>query len=641
MTERLALWLLAVLLTTSGLTGCNRCSSTPMATLTEKAGAIDRDFQASTEQWRSAELGADFNLGDGVKTREAATGTITFDDGALLRLDPETTVRFLGTKPESGEKSIDIQTGEATLEAVDSALRVRTQLGVAVLDKGSVVRLSRSGSGLRILVSVGMATLEVKGGPEHLRAGQGVEVGIGMAILERFDGSPASEADLPPTAPVVDELAPKEVTVDLMGRGASVKRPDGPSFTTLAEGAHILQPGSQLKLSRGDAARLRRGKASAELSGPGTFVVVEDPRHLVEPVLGTVTLRAENKDVAMEIPEGTLTALGSEELSIGEVQVDGKGRVKLRVRAGKVRVDLKEGSSTLDAGESGDIQKGKLTIGGRGLNYFDLSVTAGGSLLVHDPAPPTAIAIEFGDHCTGVGIVERQGGKGAVSASGKGQASLAFERGRHSYQLFCISPDGKRGPPAAKGSITVLADAGTMALPTRAPSTVVNTDGRDYTVLYQNLLPQVTVRWPNAPEASSYALVVTSSGRTQRVSAGNPSHSFSPGQLGEGAHSFQWMTSSGRRSRPSRATIRFDNAAPKASIVSPVDGSFRPGASVAVSGIALPGWQVRARGETLHMDGQQRFSGSVQSGPRGIVLTFTHPERGVHYYLRRASGISR
>jgi hypothetical protein len=640
MIERLAPWFLAVLLSISGLTGCSRCSSTPMATLTEKAGAIDRDFQASIEQWRSAELGADFELGDGVKTREAATGTITFDDGALLRLEPETTVRFLATEPKSGEKSIDIQTGAATLEAGDSAIRVRTQLGVAVLDRGSVARLSRSDRGLRILVSVGMATLETKDGPQDLRPGQGVEVGIGMAILERFDESPPVEAELAPTAPVVDEPVPKAVTVDLTGRGASVKRAEGGSFTPLAEGEHTLQPGAQLKLSRGDAASVRRGKASAELSGPGTFVVVEDPKHLVEPVLGTVTLRAENKDVSMEIPGGTLTALGSRELSIAEVQVE-QGRVRLWVRAGKLRVELKDGSSTLDAGESGDIQRGKLTIGGRGLNYFDLSVTAGGSLLVHDPAPPTAIAIEFGDHCPGAGIVERRGDRGAASASGQGQASLAFERGRHTYQLFCISPDGKRGAPKAKGSITILADAGTMALPTKAPSTTVNTDGRDYTVLYQNLLPQVTVRWPNAPEASSYALVVTSSGKTQRVSAGSASHSFSPGQLGEGAHSFQWMTSSGRKSRPSRATIRFDNAAPKASIVSPVNGSFQPGASVAVSGIALPGWQVRARGEALHMDGQQRFSGMVQSGPRGLVLTFTHPERGVHYYVRRASGISR
>jgi hypothetical protein len=60
-----------------------------------------------------------------------------------------------------------------------------------------------------------------------------------------------------------------------------------------------------------------------------------------------------------------------------------------------------------------------------------------------------------------------------------------------------------------------------------------------------------------------------------------------------------------------------------------------------VSGIALPGWDVRAQGEPLRMDSEQRFSGSVTSGPRGLVLQFSHPQRGVHHYLRRAAGITR
>jgi hypothetical protein len=136
-------------------------------------------------------------------------------------------------------------------------------------------------------------------------------------------------------------------------------------------------------------------------------------------------------------------------------------------------------------------------------------------------------------------------------------------------------------------------------------------------------------------------LLVTSSGKSQRLSSSDASVSFAPGKLPEGTHSFQWTTSSGRKSRSSKATIRFDNAAPKASISSPTNGSFAPSARVSLAGIALPGWEVRAQGEPLRMDSEQRFSGSVTSGPRGLVLQFSHPKRGVHHYLRRASGISR
>jgi hypothetical protein len=120
--------------------------------------------------------------------------------------------------------------------------------------------------------------------------------------------------------------------------------------------------------------------------------------------------------------------------------------------------------------------------------------------------------------------------------------------------------------------VTVLADSGTSALPNRAPGNVVNTDGREYTLLYQNLLPSVTVRWPGAPKAESYTLVVTSGGTSKRLSASSASLAFASGKLSEGAHSFQWRTSGGRKSRTSKATIRFDNAAPKASISSPANG---------------------------------------------------------------------
>jgi ferric-dicitrate binding protein FerR (iron transport regulator) len=637
-------WVAAVVLAMCGLLfamGCT-CGRAPMAKLTAKDGVLQRDYAAEVETWKVAEVGSEFEIGDALRTEAAATGTVAFDDGALMKLEPSTTVRFLSYEPGAGEKSIDIQAGEATLEAGDGPLRIRTQLGVAVLGARSVTRLSKSDRGLRILVTVGLAQLETANGEQQVTAGKGVEVGIGMAILDRFEDDTAAPAtSAADAAPTGSDVVPKDATATVSGNGASVRIPGASNFVPLPPGEHFLVPGTQLKLAKGDEAKLERGRAGAELSGPGTFLVVEDPRRIVEPVTGSVTLRADGKDVSMEIPSGSLTALGSEELSIGEVQVDQKGHVRVRVRAGKVRVDLAEGSSTLAAGETGDIQGGKLVIGGRGLGFSDLSVGAGGSLLVHDPAPPTAVRVTFGDKCDGVGVVERKGPKGGGSASGTGEAALAFPEGRSSYELYCLGADGKRGNSVARGSVTVLADAGTMALPVRAPSNVVNTDGRDYTLLYQNLLPAVTVRWPNAPQANSYTLVVTSAGRSQRVSASTAVHAFAPGKLAEGSHTFQWTAESGRKSRPSKATIRFDNAAPKASIVSPPNGGFAAGSSVAVSGIALPGWEVHAQGARLPMDSEQRFAGTVASGPRGVVLTFTHPDRGVHYYLRRASGITR
>jgi hypothetical protein len=85
--------------------------------------------------------------------------------------------------------------------------------------------------------------------------------------------------------------------------------------------------------------------------------------------------------------------------------------------------------------------------------------------------------------------------------------------------------------------------------------------------------------------------------------------------------------------------VQFDNAAPTASISSPAERGFAPGASVAVAGMALPGWTVSVAGRDLPQDNQQRFSGEVTApGDRSaLTIRFAHPQRGVHYYLRRSS----
>ncbi len=623
------------------LTGCSGCSSEEMARLSAAQGEVQRDYEAKVQQWEATQIGATFDFGDGLRTQSEATATVTFDDGALMNLDPETTVRFLRTAPDSNDKGIDVETGRAIVEAGATELRLQTQMGVAVLSPGTVAQLGKGEKGIRFLVTVGQARLEGDDKTIELEPGRGLEIGLGMAILDEFgpaveqEKAPTPEATVAKPEPVED--LPIVATVD--GNGVTIKKPGSKTFERLKPGQHTLEPGSQIKLGKSDSTTVARGKTKASLSGPGTYEIVGDGPHIVEPVAGNMTLTADGRDVSAEIPGGKVTALGSDGLSIGDIRIVQGRSATVRARVGKLRIEVGDERSTLNAGESAVVQNGKTSISGRGPDFFDLSTGAGGSLLVHDPSPPTAINVRFGKQCPHLGILERLGGANAVASSvGSGSANLKFDKGAHRYRVRCLSEEGKLGAPVASGRITVYRDAGTAALPRKAPATLVNTDGRSYTVLYQNLLPSITVRWPNAPKANSYSLRVTSGGKTQTLSAKSASFSFQSGQLKEGQHVFQFKSSEGRKSRPSTATIRFDNAAPKASIKTPVNGSFGAGQSVHVSGIALPGWEVSAQGQPVTMDGEQRFAGSATAGPRGLVLQFSHPKRGVHHYLRRASG---
>jgi hypothetical protein len=271
-----------------------------------------------------------------------------------------------------------------------------------------------------------------------------------------------------------------------------------------------------------------------------------------------------------------------------------------------------------------------------GPGVVDVVAGAGDSFVVHDPKPPTSVAF-LHSGCDGELVLTLDPGKRARETGGRGRVSAEIASGSHRYSLTCVKPGESKGVRVADGSVAVIADAGARRLARTAPASVVDADGRRYTVLYQTLLPNISMRWPNAPAAPSYTLRVSSSSGSRSLSSSKPSYSFGAGALGEGDHTFSFE-GGGARSKSTSVAIRFDNAAPTASIASPADRSFAPGASVVVSGSALPGWTVSSVGKDLTQDAQNRFSGEVSApvAERALVIRFSHPSRGNHYYLRRS-----
>lgn len=267
----------------------------------------------------------------------------------------------------------------------------------------------------------------------------------------------------------------------------------------------------------------------------------------------------------------------------------------------------------------------------KGPDVLDLLAGAGDSLILHDPRPPTAIGFST-SRCAGIAVLEL--GAKRRQTVGVGTVSAVFPAGSQRYRLRC---DADR-EPFAEGTISVLADAGSRRLSAAAPVNRIDADGRRYTILYQSLLPKVSVRWPNAPSSGPFSLQVRSNKGQKRFPAASASVQLPTGALGEGSHEL-WFEGASQRSRATTVVVQFDNAAPTASIGAPGERSFAPGATVSVAGSALPGWTVSVQGRELPQDTQQRFSGEAQapSDVRALAIRFSHPQRGVHYYLRRSS----
>jgi hypothetical protein len=270
----------------------------------------------------------------------------------------------------------------------------------------------------------------------------------------------------------------------------------------------------------------------------------------------------------------------------------------------------------------------------------DVTVPAGESAIIHGQHVPVFVRVRFGGACSDLGVVEagpRGSRRNVQRLSGRGSAVLTLTAGVYRYRLLC------NGAAAAGGTLIVRRDAGTARVPRSPPVNTIEADGRKYTILYQNHLPSLTFVWPDPPAGSGFVLHVQSGEKVKTFDADTARHRLASGALGEGEHQWWFTSSQGRSSPRTPLAIRFDNAAVTAQVQTPPDG-IRLGDQneVEVAGIAIQGSSVAVGGAPLPMDPQGRFRGRVpgpSSGERAISVRLEHPRSGVHYYIRRISGL--
>src|SRR6476661_5796125 len=164
---------LAVLVLTSlaalMLLGCGRKGDT-LAWLEQKQGTVDRHFADRVGAWVGAEPKAKFVVGDGIRTGADATARLELSDKSKLSLEPMTLVRFLARPPGASAQHMDVETGEATLEVGNEALRLDTVIGTAILDPFTTARLTKTDGGLRFAIAIGSAQIDAEG--EHVPLGR-------------------------------------------------------------------------------------------------------------------------------------------------------------------------------------------------------------------------------------------------------------------------------------------------------------------------------------------------------------------------------------------------------------------------------------------------------------------------------------
>jgi hypothetical protein len=594
---------LFALLTLASCT-CGREEERSIAELVRLVGDVDRDFAASAGVWEDAERGARFGIGDGVRTGASARATLSLHGSTNIEMEPSTELRFQSSDTEDAR--VDIATGSATLEAGDEEGRVETELGVAVLEPGTRMRLSPDG----LTVLVGLAVVETDDGARPLVEGESIgsreEPAAGEARVP--DPPPRDPIEEPIEEPVGAPIEGDTATVATTGR---VERADGDRWRPVAPGEHELAPGTRLRLARGATATIEHGDDRVRAFGAGDVVVAPREGELLEALGGRAHVEAVSRELRVRVPGGVIVASVDDGPSSGEVRITDEATV-IEAERGRIVVAREgEEEAVLGAGEDLRIDRGRSAIGAA-----ELVLRAGGSVVVHDPSPPIVVRFEVPD-CD----------DGAIEIDGHRAAAHRLARGRHAYTMRC--GDDRVGT----GRVSVLRDTGQSSLPRAPPASIVDADGRSYTVLYQNQLPVITVRWRDAPAADSYRLSFVGGTRAAVVTQ-QPRFAFASGDLGDGTHRFV-VEAGGARSAATTVAIRFDNAAPAARVEEPSNGTFAAGERVRVRGAALPGWTVAVAGADVALDGANRFQTEATAPDGPLVIRLSHPRHGVHYYLRR------
>ena len=181
-----------------------------------------------------------------------------------------------------------------------------------------------------------------------------------------------------------------------------------------------------------------------------------------------------------------------------------------------------------------------------------------------------------------------------------------------------------------------MRDDGGRPLPKQPATIPIDADGRTWRISYQSVIPLVQVATKGT--GSEFKLHIATGGKEQIFPGKGASINVPGTKLDEGTYTYYLERDSVKDPKVSTLIIDFDNTAPQVYIQSPPAVSGKPWEpQILVRGAVLPGWTAAAAGIEIPVDKQRRFSGKVDkpTGTTTFAIRLSHPQRGVHYYLRR------
>ncbi len=606
---------------------CGGKKSTAIAELKKADGPVEK--QAGEVAWSGARVGTKFYIGDAARTADGAA-QLEVAGGAQIAMQPHTVLRFGG---KQGNSKIAVELGAIDLSGTGS---YGLDVGDVRLSKGTL-RITAKGRGQSsVELTIGDAQVsDINGNNIDLVVGQVIDLSMDVEVKSIDAGVTDAPVDAVIDASEVVASA-TEASVSVTGKKAEIQLAGEQDWKPLAAGAGLLPKGAKLRLGAGTTAKVTSGGITLDMAGGARMTLNDDMSMLFEAGTGSAS-SAVGAPGKVSIPGGAVTIPGG---------TDTGGETRLEISARDTRVNVQRGTAKLSGANGGELELNRgetATLAKNGTirvveaipRYFDFGITVGETVTIHDPRGSTAVKFLFGGKCAGGGFIEMDKDsryRTAKVSSGKDDANLMVGAGGWSYRLRCSSGGGDSAP-VASGRLVVSRDSGNRALPKQEATNEIDTDGRNYRISYQSVIPTIAVRIKG--EGGPFTLHVATGGKEEQFKGPGPKIKVAGSKLKEGTYTY-WIDRNGVKDpKVSTLTIDFDNTAPQVYISSPVNGRAWEG-EIDVRGAVLPGWTAAVESVSIPIDSQRRFQAKVgQPSGKALAIKLSHPQRGVHYYLRR------
>jgi len=596
-----------------------------IAELAKADGPVDRQAGGS-DAWNAAAIGTQFYLGDAARTADGGA-ELKLAGTQLVAMNPHTVLRFDAGK--NGAADVHVELGQ--IDVVNNAT-VGFDIGNVQIQPGAKIRLTAS----QVVLLIGKA--ELQGSELAPNTPVGLEIGK-VVIVDA--GAP--DAAPPPPADA-GEAASGGVSFSISGKGAEIQAPGEKTWKPI-DGTGTIPVGAKLRIKRtGVKATLTSGSTSLELAGASAMTVRENLLMGLELGAAVATVPAAGSG-AIGVPGGEVDITAPQgQAGEAKIDVDARGEAKIAMAHGTAKLVGHEDGATLElaGGESATMLKaGEINPGVVIPRYFDFRVevdTAPRSFWIHDPKGVTAVQFAFGSKCSTGGTIEMDhDGRFRTPrvSEGKEAANMLVPAGSWAYRLKCAN-----GNVGASGTVLVVRDAGRRPLPPKPAKNPIDADGRVWSISYQSLIPNLEVTFPGGG-AGAYKLHVATGGTEQTFEAAKNVVEVPGSKLKEATYTF-WFDKDGvKQDKVSTLKINFDQTAAQVYIESPIDGQAF-GTDVEVGGAELPGWTASIDSVDLPIvdASTRRFHakvGAPSGGAQALAIRLSHPQRGVHYYLRRGA----